>query len=44
MTHRSQDPTGELKSIGYELFIAALSILSIANMLPLLFVHNASLE
>jgi hypothetical protein len=44
MTHRSQDPTGELKSIGYELFIAALSILSIANMLLLLFVHNASLE
>lgn len=44
MTQRSLEPTGELKSIGYELFIAALSILSIANMLLLLFVHNASLE
>ncbi len=38
MAQRSLESTGELKSIGYELFIAALSILSIANMLLLLFV------
>ena len=29
MTQNTKDQTGELKAIGYELFIAALSILSI---------------
>ncbi|HHY54859.1 MAG TPA: ion transporter [Chloroflexi bacterium] len=44
MARQPLEQTGELKSIGYELFIAALSVLSIVNMLLLLFVHNASLE
>jgi voltage-gated potassium channel len=34
----------ELKAIGYELFIGALSVLSIVNMVLLLFVRSESLE
>ncbi|HSN75363.1 MAG TPA: ion transporter [Anaerolineae bacterium] len=34
----------ELKAIGYELFIGALSVLSIVNMVLLLFVKSESLE
>jgi len=34
----------ELKAIGYELFIGALSVLSIVNLVLLLFVKNESLE
>lgn len=34
----------ELKAIGYELFIGALSVLSIVNMVLLLFVKNESME
>ena len=44
MTQNTQGQQGELKAIGYELFIAALSILSIANMLLLFFVRDESLE
>ena len=43
MTQKTQNQNGELKAIGYELFIAALSILSIVNMF-LLFVKDESLE
>lgn len=44
MIQKPRKQLGELKSIGYELFIAALSILSIVNMLLLFFVRDASLE
>ena len=44
MAQKTQEHQGELKAIGYELFIAALSILSIANMLLRFFVRDASLE
>ena len=44
MALKPQQESGELKSIGYELFIGALSVLSIANMLLLLFVREESLE
>lgn len=44
MAQKTWESTGELKAIGYELFIAALSILSIVNMLLLIFVNNPSLE
>ena len=44
MPQKTQEQLGELKAIGYELFIAALSILSIANMLLLHFVQNGNLE
>ncbi|HRW50039.1 MAG TPA: ion transporter [Caldilinea sp.] len=44
MAQKTQDQRDELKAIGYELFIAALSILSIANMLLQFFVRDASLE
>ena len=44
MTQQTQEQSGELKSIGYELFIAALSILSIFNMLLRFAVQDESLE
>jgi voltage-gated potassium channel len=44
MALKPQQESGELKSIGYELFIGALSVLSIANMLLLFFVKDESLE
>jgi voltage-gated potassium channel len=44
MTEKTQGQKGELKAIGYELFIAALSILSIFNMLVLFLVRDESLE
>ncbi len=44
MTQQTQEQSGELKSIGYELFIAALSILSIFNILVRFVVKDESLE
>ncbi|MFO7633960.1 MAG: ion transporter [Caldilinea sp.] len=44
MAQNTQEQSGELKSIGYELFIAALSILSITNILLLIFFNDKSLE
>jgi voltage-gated potassium channel len=44
MTQQTQEQSGELKSIGYELFIAALSILSIFNMFLRFVVQDESLE
>jgi voltage-gated potassium channel len=44
MALKPQKESGELKAIGYELFIGALSVLSIANMLLLFFVKDESLE
>lgn len=44
MAQNTVDQSGELKAIGYELFIAALSVLSIVNMLLLFFVREESLE
>ena len=44
MALKPQEQSGELKSIGYELFIGALSVLSIFNILLLHFVRSESLE
>jgi voltage-gated potassium channel len=44
MTQQTQAQSGELKSIGYELFIAALSLLSIFNLLLRFVVQDESLE
>jgi voltage-gated potassium channel len=44
MALNTQEQSGELKSIGYELFIAALSILSIFNILVRFVVKDESLE
>lgn len=38
------DKKSELKGIGYEIFIGALSILSVANLVMLLFVNEPALE
>lgn len=44
MTQTTPEQSGELKSIGYELFIAALSILSIFNLLLRFVVQDESLQ
>jgi voltage-gated potassium channel len=44
MAQNTQQDKGELKAIGYELFIGALSILSIFNMILLFLVNDESLE
>lgn len=44
MAQSTQQENGELKAIGYELFIGALSILSIINLILLLFIKNDSLD
>lgn len=44
MTKAKMSPRRELKKIGYELFIGALSILSIINLLLLLFLRDPNVE
>ncbi len=44
MATKNGNDNQELKAIGYELFIGALSVLSILNMVLLLFVKDESLE
>ena len=44
MASNEKTRSTELKPIGYELFIGALSVLSIFNLILLLFVRDQSLE
>ena len=44
MASNEKTRSTELKPVGYELFIGALSVLSIFNLILLLFVRDQSLE